>query len=124
MLGYEPVYVHLELLHWGTQALQKSRRGIYRVTGEQSQRDWKVVLVPRSIDSKSKALKETLLRRRKDWKPPLFHLLSPGGVCLGKFPVPWLRPLGCPLYRCFKLGHLACGANICPIPSLPRAAAT
>lgn len=65
-LGYEPVYVHQELLHWGTQALQKSRRGVYIVTGEQSQRDWEVVSVPHSTDSKTKALKETLLRRRKD----------------------------------------------------------
>lgn len=118
-LGYEPVYVPLELLHWGTQTgLKKSRHGVYRVTGEQSQRDWKVVSVPRSTTSKTKALQETLLRR-KDWKPPLLHLLSPGGICLGKFPVPQLRPLGWPLYRCFKLGRLAWEGILVPAPACP-----
>ena len=80
--------VYQELQCLGTQPFRSQGVGIFRVTGEQSQRDWKIPSAPRHTDVEMKALKEILLRRKVDWKSLLLYPLSLGGVYLRELPAP------------------------------------
>lgn len=118
-MGYNLVYVQLELLHLETQAFWKSRHGVYRIIGEQSQKDWKIPSAPRSTDSKTKPQKEILLKRRTDWKPLPLAFSAQKVFTLGNSSLPH-QTLRLSMCRCFKLGNLTCESNTFPILKLAQ----